>query len=113
LASRSQKVGFFLKLRVTADQKMRAGSEDAPPIRYYAGPHEQKILIQGLQNYFSLPERSANRNKIARDVSNFLQMDSPHWTHRAVRRWFNYNRHTYLSLRAPNPDPAQLPLDPR
>ncbi|KAK8881769.1 hypothetical protein M9Y10_044405 [Tritrichomonas musculus] len=64
--------------------------------RYYASPQEQKILIQGLQRYFSLPERSQNRNKIAKEVSTILRMYSPHWTHRAVRLWFNNNKHTYL-----------------
>lgn len=74
-------------------------SETGP--RYHANPAEQQILIQGLQRYFFFPERSQNRNKIARDVSNMLRCYSPHWTHRAVRLWFNNNRHTYLNY---NPD---------
>lgn len=68
-----------------------------PSPRYHANPAEQQILIQGLQRYFFFPERSQNRNKIARDVSNLLRCYSPHWTHRAVRLWFNNNRHTYLN----------------
>jgi hypothetical protein len=74
------------------------------PSRYYANPQEQKILIQGLQNYFILPERSQHRNKIAKDVSRFLRFFSPHWTHRAVRLWFNNNRHTYF--------PSDQPVKP-
>lgn len=64
--------------------------------RYYASPQEQKILVQGLLRYFSLPERSQNRNKIVKEVASYLSMLSPHWSHRAVRLWFNNNRHTYL-----------------
>ncbi|OHT08846.1 hypothetical protein TRFO_22509 [Tritrichomonas foetus] len=75
--------------------------------RYYATPQEQKILVQGLQQYFSLPERSQNRNKIAKDVSRFLCMFSPHWTHRAVRLWFNNNKHTYLPQFAGNAPNSQ------
>lgn len=64
--------------------------------RYYASPQEQKILVQGLIRYFSLPERSQNRNKVVKEVASYLSMISPHWSHRAVRLWFNNNRHTYL-----------------
>lgn len=66
--------------------------------RYYASPQEQKILVHGLIRYFSLPERSQNRNKIVKEVASYLSMLSPHWSHRAVRLWFNNNRHTYLPV---------------
>ena len=75
-----------------------AQREDPSSARYYASPQEQKILINGLQRYFSLPERSQNRNKIAKEVSQFLSMYSPHWSHRAVRLWFNNNKHTYMPM---------------
>lgn len=85
--------------------------------RYYANPIEQQILIQGLQRYFSLPERSQNRNKIAKDVSTFLRRFSPHWSHRAVRLWFNNNKHTYFGpaegVQNPNPNlqnPPPIPI---
>ena len=77
--------------------------------RYYANSNEQKILIQGLKHYFSLPERSQNRNKVAKDVSNYLRRLSPHWTHRAVRLWFNNNRHTYMPA---GESPAPVPPPP-
>lgn len=67
-----------------------------PNGRYYANPIEQQILVQGLQRYFSLPERSQNRNKIAKEISTYLRRFSPHWSHRAVRLWFNNNKHTYF-----------------
>lgn len=70
---------------------------DVSNARYYANPSEQQILIQGLQRYFSLPERSQNRNKIAKEVSQFLRCFSSHWTHRAVRLWFNNNKHAYFT----------------
>ncbi|OHT05917.1 hypothetical protein TRFO_26200 [Tritrichomonas foetus] len=77
-------------------------SDINPNGRYYANPVEQQILIQGLQRYFSLPERSQNRNKIAKEVSTFLRCFSPHWSHRAVRLWFNNNKHTYLGVDSEN-----------
>ena len=81
--------------------------------RYYANSNEQKILIQGLKHYFSLPERSQNRNKVAKDFSNYLRSFSPHWTHRAVRLWFNNNRHTYLPAGdTPSPTPPPTPPMP-
>ena len=65
--------------------------------RYYANPAEEQIRIQGLRRYFSYPERSQNRNQIAKEVSAFLRAFSPHWSHRAVRLWFNNNKHTYFN----------------
>ena len=73
-----------------------SNNEEIGTARYYANPAEQQILIQGLHRYFSLPERSQNRNKIAKEVSQFLRCFSPHWSHRAVRLWFNNNKHTYV-----------------
>ena len=63
--------------------------------RYYPSPMEQSILVQNVGNYFSKPERSVERNKIAADVSAQLMKISDHWNHRAVRLWFNNNKHTY------------------
>ena len=73
-------------------------NKDISNARYYANAAEQQILVQGLQRYFSLPERSQNRNKITKEVSQFLQCFSPHWSHRAVRLWFNNNKHSYFKL---------------
>jgi hypothetical protein len=92
------------------------GSADAA-LRYHPNPQEQRVLIQGLRNYFSLPERSPIRNKVAHDVSDFLRHFSPHWTHRAVRLWFNNNKHTYLGLSHSVPHlpfsfVPQLPVQP-
>ncbi|OHT10569.1 hypothetical protein TRFO_20059 [Tritrichomonas foetus] len=63
--------------------------------RYYPSPMEQSILVQSVGNYFSKPERSVERNKIAAEVSAALMKINNHWTHRAVRLWFNNNKHTY------------------
>jgi hypothetical protein len=87
-------------------------------VRYYANSIEQNILIAGLHRYFSLPERSQNRNRIAKDVSQYLRFFSPHWSHRAVRLWFNNNKHTYFeseletrSMAAPSPaQTSQAPV---
>ena len=75
--------------------------------RYYANQSEQAILIWGLQSYFSLPERSQNRNKIAKQISSILQRYSPHWSHRSVRLWFNNNKHTFFQ-----PDNKINPINP-
>lgn len=80
-------------------------SDTGGSCRYYANPMEQKILVQGLHRYFALPERSSNRIKIAKEVSQFLRLYSPHWSHRAVRLWFNNNKHSYIG-------PDDKPLDP-
>lgn len=68
------------------------------PRRYYPDAQEQSILIPYLRKYFKFPERSPERNRIASEVSNMLLKFSPHWTHRAVRLWFNNNRTTYIKI---------------
>ena len=65
--------------------------------RYYATKSEQQLLIWGLRQYFSYPERSVNRNKIAATVTGYLKNISPHWTHRAVRLWFNNNKKNFFN----------------
>ena len=60
--------------------------------RYYPTPAEQNILTSNISRYFSYPERSPERSKVAADVSSSLQQFSPHWSHRAVRLWFNNNK---------------------
>lgn len=80
--------------------------------RYYASPQEQKILVQGLLRYFSLPERSQNRNKVVKEVATYLSMLSPHWSHRAVRLWFNNNRHTYLPSMNEQQTQQNIPINP-
>ncbi|KAK8890888.1 hypothetical protein M9Y10_028087 [Tritrichomonas musculus] len=89
-------------------------NNDISNARYYANAAEQQILIQGLQRYFSLPERSQNRNKITKEVSQFLRCFSPHWSHRAVRLWFNNNKHSYFNTQNPSTEnanniPANVP----
>lgn len=84
-------------------------NDDISNARYYANAAEQQILIQGLQRYFSLPERSQNRNKITKEVSQFLQCFSPHWSHRAVRLWFNNNKHSYFNGQSFNTEIANNP----
>ena len=73
------------------------GKDNDSNPRYYASKQEQPILIWGLRQYFSFPERSSNRNRIAAQVTSFLQNISPHWTHRAVRLWFNNNKKQYFN----------------
>ena len=70
--------------------------------RYHPSQLEQSILVQNVGNYFSKPERSVERNKIAANVSTQLMKISDHWNHRAVRLWFNNNKHTYIG------DPSQV-----
>lgn len=79
--------------------------------RYYPSQMEQTILSQSVQNYFSKPERSVERNKIAAEVSAKLSQINPHWTHRAVRLWFNNNKHTFNegNMQTQNPQP-QTPM---
>jgi hypothetical protein len=86
--------------------------EDRSSARYYANPAEQNILISGLRRYFSLPERSKDRNRIAYEVTQCLRYFSPHWSHRAVRLWFNNNKHTYLPQAVPPPAPRPPPQPP-
>jgi hypothetical protein len=109
-----QKVAQLTAVHINARLSMHGDPQRNPELpgggRYFANPQEQKILIQGLQSYFAFPERSQNRNKIAKEVSQFLHLFSPHWTHRAVRLWFNNNRHTYLGdADAPRPDAPPMP----
>lgn len=88
---------------------MKGGKDDLMGgARYYANPSELKILVQGLQRYFALPERSQNRNKIAKEVSQYLSYFSSHWSHRAVRLWFNNNKRTYLNVDPNNPNLANI-----
>lgn len=56
--------------------------------RYYPIPFEEKILKYYLKKYFGFPERSTERNKIAKFTSQVLLPYSKHWTHRNVRIWF-------------------------
>lgn len=78
--------------------------------RYYPTAMEQTILVQNVARYFSFPERSVDRNKVAAEVSSRLTKISDHWTHRAVRLWFNNNRHTYHP--DPKPSPPPIPMKP-
>ncbi|KAH0789003.1 hypothetical protein GPJ56_007079 [Histomonas meleagridis] len=71
--------------------------------RYYPNSVEQSILIQNVKRYFSQPERSQERTKIANEVSEELLKYSPHWTHRTVRLWFNNNKHAFTGETAQTP----------
>lgn len=66
--------------------------------RYFPTTVEQFILIQHMGKYFSFPERSPDRNKIAEEVASILNPISGHWTHRSVRLWFNNNRNSSFCL---------------
>ena len=70
--------------------------------RYYPSQAEQQYLIYGCRQYFSYPERSHNRNVTASQVTALLKQISPHWTHRAVRLWFNNNKKSVLGETSPN-----------
>ncbi|KAH0790816.1 U5 small nuclear ribonucleoprotein [Histomonas meleagridis] len=69
--------------------------------RYYPNSIEQSILVQNVKRYFSQPERSQERTKIANEVSEELLKYSPHWTHRTVRLWFNNNKHAFTGKAQP------------
>lgn len=85
-------------------------TQDQPEAkRYYPSPVEQSILIKNVQAYFQKPERSVERNQIADSVAAQLQTISPHWTHRAVRLWFNNNKHAYMTDAAANVDTPAVP----
>ena len=45
-----------------------------------------------MKKYFKQPERSYERNMIAKATSKKLKKISSHWTHRDVRLWFNNNK---------------------
>ena len=60
--------------------------------RYHPSPQEQSVLTPNLRLYFSYPERSPDRSRIAGEVSSQLSKFSDHWTNRAVRLWFNNNK---------------------
>ena len=60
--------------------------------RYHPSSQEQSILIPNLRLYFSYPERSPDRSRIASEVSNQLLKHSDHWSIRSVRLWFNNNK---------------------
>jgi hypothetical protein len=80
--------------------------------RYHPTTVETQILIQGLQRYFALPERSRTRNIVASEVSHHLRCLSPHWSHRAVRLWFNNNKHNYLQPTNPQLSPSLPRIEP-
>ena len=69
---------------------------ERPPVdeirRYHPSVQEQNVLTPNLKQYFSYPERSPDRSRIACEVSNELSKISNHWTNRAVRLWFNNNK---------------------
>lgn len=60
--------------------------------RYHPSQQEQSVLTPSLRLYFSYPERSPDRSRIAGEVSSKLSKYSDHWTNRAVRLWFNNNK---------------------
>jgi len=66
--------------------------------RYYPQPAELNILTQNISRYFSFQERSIERSKVASEVSHSLQQYSQHWTHRAVRLWFNNNKNVIPTI---------------
>lgn len=77
---------------------MKARDSDSNCRRYFPTAVEQFILIQHMGKYFSYPERSPDRNKVAEEVASILNPISGHWTHRSVRLWFNNNRNSSFCL---------------
>lgn len=59
--------------------------------RHYPSQAEAVVLHSFGQLYLKYPERSRERNRIASEASGMLMRICPHWTHRAVRIWFNNN----------------------
>lgn len=69
-------------------------SELKPDRRYFPTAMEQFILIQNMGKYFSFPERTPDRTRIAEEVASLLRTISGHWTYKSVRLWFNNNKNS-------------------
>ena len=54
-------------------------------------------MKQGIERYFSFPERSNLRNQVSKEISRILLPAYPHWTTQNVRKFFNNNRNYYLN----------------
>lgn len=76
--------------------------------RYHPSPQEQSILTPNLKLYFSYPERSPDRTRIASEVSSELLKISNHWTNRAVRLWFNNNKKLVTNDSGTEPEARKL-----
>lgn len=79
-------------------------------LRYEPSEMEQNYLMKAMLTYYKLPERSKNRNILAKNVSQKLISINSHWTHRAVRLYFNNNENSekFLEFRKKYSDIEQL-----
>jgi hypothetical protein len=75
--------------------------------RYFPSALEQSILMQTIEKYFQLPERSEDRSVVVQTVTRQLAEINPRWTNRAVRLWFNNNKRACLKSQVQF-DPAQV-----
>jgi WD40 repeat protein len=83
----AEEFGFLFPMQ--SDEELR----DA---RYFPSMKEQTILLQTIEKYFRLPERSEERSAVVQTVTSQLVEINPRWTNRAVRLWFNNNKRTCL-----------------
>jgi hypothetical protein len=75
--------------------------------RYFPSLKEQSILMQSIDKYFQLPERSEERSLVVQSVTGQLAEINTRWTNRAVRLWFNNNKRSCLKSQVQF-DPAQV-----
>jgi hypothetical protein len=64
--------------------------------RYFLSALERSILVQTIEEYFQLPWLSQGRSGFLGAVARSLAEINPRWTKRAVRIWFNNNKHAYV-----------------
>ena len=77
--------------------------------RYFPTAMEQFILIQNMGKYFSYPERTPDRTRIAEEVATLLRTISGHWTYKSVRLWFNNNKNSTFCQ---NTNISKIPISP-
>ena len=82
----------FSQIQNLTWQRQTMSTKKPSDKRYFPTAIEQFILIQNMDKYFSFPERSPERTKVAEDVASLLRTISGHWSYRSVRLWFNNNR---------------------
>jgi hypothetical protein len=107
--------------KISPRQAMHS-DEDIKDGRYFPSEKEQVILMQTIEKYFQLPERSEDRSIVVQTVTAQLSDINPRWTNRAVRLWFNNNKRACLKSHVqfdggpghgPPVNPDQMPLKKR
>jgi hypothetical protein len=81
--------------------------DDPKDGRYFPSLKEQSILMQSIDKYFQLPQRSEERSLVVQSVTGQLAEINTRWTNRAVRLWFNNNKRSCLKSQVQF-DPAQV-----